>query len=196
MSFFLVVVNLQLALGYSALEAGVALLPVTACMLVLSPVAGALAQRVDARTPMTAGPVVAAAGLVWFGQVGPGDVYGTAVLPAAIVYGVGLALTVAPLTAAVLAAVDDHHFGVGSAANNAVARLAGLLAVAVLPVAAGVDLEGVGPGGLPGYTTAMNIAATLCAFGALAAFTTIQRTERVPPTIHLSIHQPCHEIAA
>lgn len=195
-SFFLVVVNLQLALGYSALEAGVALLPVTACMLVLSPVAGALAQRVDARTPMTAGPVVAAAGLVWFGQVGPGDVYGTAVLPAAVVYGVGLALTVAPLTAAVLAAVDDHHFGVGSGANNAVARLAGLLAVAIIPVAAGVDLEGVGPGGLPGYTAAMNIAATLCAFGALAAFTTIRRTERVPPTIQPSIHQPCHEIAA
>ena len=116
-------------------------------------------------------------------------------LPAAIVYGVGLALTVAPLTAAVLAAVDDRHLGVGSATNNAVARLAGLLAVAVLPAAAGVDLVGGGPGGLPGYTTAMDIAATLCAFGALVAFIVIQRTERVTPTVQPSVHQPCHEAA-
>ena len=192
-SFFLVVINLQLALDYSALEAGVALLPITGCMLVLSPVAGALAQQVGARTPMTAGPLVAAGGLVWLGRVGPGDSYVTGVFPAAFVYGVGLALTIAPLTAAVLAAVDDRHLGVGSATNNAVARLAGLLAVAVLPAAAGVDLERVGPGGLPGYTTAMDIAATLCAFGALAAFTMIQRTKPVPPTIQPSVHQPCIE---
>ena len=116
-------------------------------------------------------------------------------LPAALVYGVGLALTIAPLTAAVLAAVDKHHLGVGSATNNAVARLAGLLAVAVVPAVAGVELEGVGPGGLPGYTTAMDIAAILCAFGALAAFTMIKHTERVPPTVQSSIHQPCHEAA-
>jgi len=72
-SFFLVVVNLQIALGYSALEAGVALLPVTGCMLALSLPAGGLAQKVGARTPMTVGPLVSAGGLVWLGRVGPDD---------------------------------------------------------------------------------------------------------------------------
>jgi EmrB/QacA subfamily drug resistance transporter len=192
-AFFLVVVNLQLALGYSALEAGVALLPVTLLMLVLSSRAGALAQRIGPRLPMTVGPLVVAGGLLLLGQVSPGDSYWTGVLPGAVVFGLGLSLTVAPLTAAVLAAVDEHHFGVGSATNNAVARLAGLLAVAVLPGLAGVELAAAGPEGLPGYTRALQIAALLCVVGAGVAAVTIQRARAVVPTVQPSVLHPCHD---
>ena len=192
-AFFLVVVNLQLVLGYSALEAGIALMPVTVLLLVLSSPAGELAQRIGPRLPMTVGPLLVAAGLWWLGEVGPGDGYGAAVLPAAVVFGLGLSLTVAPLTAAVLAAVDDHHLGVGSATNNAVARLAGLLAVAVLPAAAGIDMEGAGPDGLDGYATALRLAAGLCVAGALVAAATIRRSVPVEPTVQASVLQPCHD---
>src|SRR5206468_2936112 len=83
---------------------------------------GALAQRIGPRLPMTLGPVVAGAGLALLSRVGPGTTYVRAVLPGVAVLGLGLALTVAPLTAAVLAAIDEHHVGVGSAINNATAR--------------------------------------------------------------------------
>jgi MFS family permease len=192
-AFFLVVVNLQIALGYSALEAGIALLPVTVLMLLLSSRAGALAQRIGPRLPMTAGPIVVAAGLVLLSGVSPGDTYVTGVLPGATVFGLGLSLTVAPLTAAVLAAVDEHHFGVGSATNNAVARLAGLLAVAVLPGLAGVELDASGDEGLPGYATALRMAAGLCLAGAGVAALTIRRSRPVTPTVQPSVLQPCHD---
>jgi hypothetical protein len=191
-AFFLVIVNLQVALDYAALEAGVALLPVTILMLLLSSRAGALAQRIGPRLPMTIGPLGVAAGLLLLGQVSPGDSYLAGVLPGAIVFGLGLSLTVAPLTAAVLGAVDAHHFGVGSATNNAVARLAGLLAVAVLPGLAGVEFEAGGPDGLPGYAAALRIAAVLCVAGAGVAALTIRTTRVVEPTVQPSVLQPCH----
>ena len=192
-AFFLVVVNLQIALGYSALEAGIALLPVTLIMLALSSRAGALAQRIGPRLPMTVGPLIVGAGLLLLGQISPSDGYWTAVLPGAIVFGLGLSLTVAPLTAAVLGAVDEHHLGVGSATNNAVARLAGLLAVAVLPGLAGVELDAGGPEGLPGYTLALQIAAALCFAGSGIAAVTIERGRPVVPTVQPSVLQPCHD---
>jgi EmrB/QacA subfamily drug resistance transporter len=190
-AFFLVVVNLQLALGYSALEAGVALLPVTVLMLLLSSRMGALAQRIGPRVPMTVGPLVVAVGLLMLGEVGPGDEYLTAILPAAIVYGLGLSITVAPLTATVMASVDENHLGVGSGINNAVARLAGLLSVAVLPALAGVELEAGGPDGIPGYSTAMTISAVLCVAGAAVAAATIRRGAQVRPAAQASVLQPC-----
>jgi MFS family permease len=192
-AFFLVVVNLQVALGYSALEAGLALLPVTVLMLLLSARAGALAQRIGARLPMTVGPLVVGAGLLWLGRIEPGDRYLTAVLPAAVVFGLGLAATVAPLTATVMASVDEEHLGVGSATNNAAARLAGLLAVAVLPVVAGVRLEVVDDGAIAGYATAMAISAGLCAVGAVVAAVTISKVAATRPTTQASVLQPCGE---
>jgi EmrB/QacA subfamily drug resistance transporter len=192
-AFFLVVVQLQIALGYSALEAGIALLPVTILMLLLSARMGALAQRIGPRLPMTVGPLGVAGGLLWLGQIGPGDAYATAVLPAAVLFGLGLAVTVAPLTATVMASVDEHHLGVGSATNNAVARLAGLLAVAVLPSVAGVTLEVVGPSGVEGYATAMAISAALCVAGAAVAAVTIKRVVATTPTTQASVLQPCGE---
>ncbi len=192
-AFFLVVLNLQAALGYSALEAGMALLPVTAVMLLLSARMGALAQRIGPRIPMTVGPVVVGAGLLWLSMIEPGDSYVSTVLPAALVFGLGLSITVAPLTAAVLGAVDEQLLGVGAGTNNAVARLAGLLAVAVLPSLAGVELTATGGGSLPGYQTAMGIAAALCVAGAATAWLTIRRARVAEATVPASILQPCND---
>jgi EmrB/QacA subfamily drug resistance transporter len=187
-ALFLVVLQLQTTLGYSALEAGAALVPITGLMLVLSARAGALAQRIGARPLMTAGPAIMAVGLVLFAQIEPGTSYWTGVLPAATVFGLGLATTVAPLTAAVLAAVDEEHLGVGSGVNNAVARVAGLFAVAVLPGVTGItdDLA-------DGYPDAMHLSAVVCVAGAAVAFATIRRTRAVEPAAVAAVDHPCHD---
>ena len=172
---FLLVLHLQLVLGYTALEAGAALLPVTALLLLLSARAGALAQRVGPRWPMTAGPLLVAAGLLLVALFGPGDRYVAHLLPGLVVLGLGLALTVAPLTAAVLAAVEDRHVGVGSGVNNAVARVAGLLAVALLPGIVGLDIVAPDAGAASdGFALGMRLCAAACVAGAVLAFTTIR----------------------
>jgi MFS family permease len=125
-------------LGYSPLQAGAALLPLTLVMLAFSARAGALAQRIGPRLPMTLGPVIVALGLLLMLRIDASSSYVGAVLPAVLVFACGLALTVAPLTATVLAAVDERHAGIASGVNNAVARVAGLLAIAVLPSLAGL----------------------------------------------------------
>ena len=137
-AFFVIVLSLQGGMGYSPTAAGASLIPLTVLMLVFSPRAGALAQRIGPRLPMTVGPMVAGTGLLLLAFLDPGDAFLTAVLPPMVVFGSGLALTVAPLTAAVLSAVASEHAGIASAVNNAVARVAGLLAVAVLPVILGL----------------------------------------------------------
>jgi hypothetical protein len=135
--FFLLVVALQVAAGLSPIAAGAALLPVTICMLFLSARGGALGQRIGPRIPMTVGPLVAAVGVLPFSRIGPGVSYVFEILPGAILLGLGLSLTVAPLTSTVLGAVADRHAGIASGVNNAVARAAGLLAVAAVPLVAG-----------------------------------------------------------
>jgi Na+/melibiose symporter-like transporter len=119
--------------------AGSALLPVTIIMLLLSAQAGALASRIGPRLPMSLGPLIAAGGVLLMLRIGPGASYVTDVLPAVTVFGLGLSLLVAPLTTTVLGAAPAEHAGVASGINNAVARAAGLLAVAVLPLIAGVS---------------------------------------------------------
>ena len=136
--FFLLAVDLQQALRYSPVAAGAALFPVTVIMLLLSARAGALAQRIGPRLPMTVGPLIVTAGLLLMLRIRPGGHYVGAALPAVVVFGLGLALTVAPLTATVLAAADERHAGVASGVNNAVARCASLFAVALLPALAGL----------------------------------------------------------
>ena len=136
--FFLLVSFLQISLGYTPIEAGAATLPVTALMLVGSARAGALAQKIGPRIPLTVGPLIIAAGMLLMLRINPGDSYVATVLPAVIVFGLGLTFVVAPVTATVLAAVDSSHSGIASGVNNAVARVAGLLAVAVIPVLAGI----------------------------------------------------------
>jgi EmrB/QacA subfamily drug resistance transporter len=190
---FALVLQLQKSLGYSALEAGLALVPLTVMMLLLSARSGALAQRIGPRVQMTVGPLIVAAGLLLLTRAQPGRTYVEAVLPGAIVFGFGLVATVAPLTTAVLAAVDDHHLGVGSAFNNAVARLAGLLAVAALPVLAGLDTASPVPTFDRGFQRAMVICAAICAAGGIVAFVTIRRSTPLASVPQASIFQPCHD---
>ncbi|HUZ51421.1 MAG TPA: MFS transporter [Streptosporangiaceae bacterium] len=135
---FLLVLELQVASRFSALAAGSALLPITVLMLVLSPRSAALAQRIGPRWPLTAGSALCAAGLLLATRIGVHASYLGDVLPAVVVFGFGLTLVVSPLTATVLASADVRHAGVASGVNNAVARAAGLLAVAGLPAAIGL----------------------------------------------------------
>jgi len=173
--FFLLVVVLQTSLGYSPVAAGAAALPVTAIMLVLSSRSGALAQRIGPRFPLTVGPLLIAAGMLLMTRIGPGVGYLDTVLPAVVVFGLGLAGTVAPVTATTLAAADDRHAGAASGVNNAVARTAGLLAVALLPPIAGLTGNAFQqPHTLAaGFHTAMIVTAGLAVAGGLLAFATI-----------------------
>ena len=135
---FLLVLQLQVVSGFSPIEAGSALLPVTVLMLVLSARAGGLAQRIGPRWLMTVGITLLAIGMALTSRIGLHASYLTDVLPAVTIFGLGLAMTVAPLTATVLASADVRHAGVASGVNNAVARAAGLVAVAALPAAVGL----------------------------------------------------------
>jgi EmrB/QacA subfamily drug resistance transporter len=137
--FFLLVLDLQVVAGFTPLQAGISLLPSTAALLLLSSRAGALAQRFGPRWLMTGGLLLAAAGLALLTRIGPNTSYVADVLPAVLLFGIGLSMTVAPLTATVLASADERHAGVASGVNNATARAAGLLAVAGLPAAVGLS---------------------------------------------------------
>jgi EmrB/QacA subfamily drug resistance transporter len=166
--FFLLVLQLQVVGGWSPLAAGTSILPVTACMLLLSARAGGLAQRIGPRPLMTLGSLLAATGFVLALRVGPDAHYLSDVLPSVLLLGLGLACAVAPLTAAVLAAAPSHLAGAASGINNATARSAGLLAIAVVPAVAGLGGAGSGdPVALGrGFVVAMVIAASMLAAAA------------------------------
>jgi EmrB/QacA subfamily drug resistance transporter len=176
-ALFLLPMQLQRVVGLSPLAAGTALVPITLVMLLLSARAGRLAQRIGPRLPMTVGPLLASAGLALLARVDAQATYLLDVLPAMVVFAFGLSVTVAPLTATVLAAASAEHAGIASAVNNDVARAAGLLAVAVLPVAAGLSGAGeLAPAAFSaGFRTATLLAAGLCAAGGLLAWATIRR---------------------
>ncbi len=129
---FFVSLFLQQVADYSALEAGLATTPISVLLFVLSPRFGRLASGSGPRLPMTAGPIVGGIGLLLMMRVGSGADYPTEVLPAILVFGLGLAATVAPLTATVLDSVAERRVGIASGVNNGVSRVAGLLAIAVL----------------------------------------------------------------
>ena len=193
-ALFLLVLRLQVSLGYSALEAGASLVPFTIIMLLLSPFAGQFGQRIGARLPLTVGPIVAAAGMFALSQVGAGDSYLRDVLPGVIVLGVGMAITVAPLTAAVLGSVGDDMAGVASGVNNAVARFASMLAVAALPGLAGIATGGSLADSIDsGYETALRIAAMFTAVGGVIAAFLVGRTAEVRLTAHPGIGQACQD---
>ncbi|HEX6420909.1 MAG TPA: MFS transporter [Acidimicrobiales bacterium] len=180
--FFLLVVYLQTVLGYSALEAGAASLPITILMLALSARSGALAARIGPRLQMTAGPLLVAGAALLFTRVEAGAGYVTHVLPAVVVMGLGLACVVAPLTATALSSVADRHAGVASGVNTTVARAAQLAAVAALPLAAGITGDAyLDPEAFTdGFGIAMVITAALAALGGLVALAGIRNPEAEP----------------
>lgn len=188
--FFMLVLELQNGLGYRAVQAGAAFLPVNVLMVALSGRVGRLSARIGARLPMTAGALLAAAGFLLLSRVSPGSGYAAGVLPGLAVFGVGLAMIVAPLTSAVLGSVPEAQAGVASAVNNAAARLAGLAGTAVLPLAAGLTTLS-GPGLTAGYARAMRISAGLCLAGAAVAWLTIRSTAPVAPAVHPSPSLGC-----
>jgi len=185
-ALFLLPVELQLVVHYSPLASGLALLPVTLIMLIFSARSGQLAARIGPRLQMTAGPVVVGAGLILLTRATHSGSYLVQVLPAIAVFGIGLAITVAPLTSTAMAAAPAEHAGVASAVNNVVARAAGLLAVAILPLLAGIT----GAAALEphhfaaGFRSAVIIAGLTCAAGGLLAAATIRNPKGVPTLLH------------
>jgi EmrB/QacA subfamily drug resistance transporter len=175
-ALFLLPIQLEQVLRFSPVAAGLSLLPVTVIMLALSARSGALAARIGPRLQMSVGPLVVGAGLALLARVGAGGGYGSDVLPAVAVLGLGLAVTVAPLTTAVLAAAPSERSGIASAINNDVARAGGLIAVAVLPSVAGITGDSyLHPSVFSsGFHRAVLVAAVACAAGALTAVLTIR----------------------
>ncbi|GAA3547022.1 MFS transporter [Kribbella ginsengisoli] len=176
LGLFLLSLFLQMSMRYSATQAGLATLPITLEILLLSTWVGAVTQRTGPRLAMVAGPLLAAAGFVLLSGIGLDTRYLSGVLPGVLVFGLGLAITIAPLTSAVLASVGDDRAGAASGANNAIARVAGLISVAVLPGAAGVEVRSAADAGSlsAGFGTSMLISAAMCAVGGLIAFLTVR----------------------
>jgi EmrB/QacA subfamily drug resistance transporter len=196
-ALFLLPIQLQVAGLYSPLESGLAFLPLTVIMLALSARSGRLATRIGPRLQMSVGPVVVGAGLALLSRVSTDTSYLSGVLPAVVVFGLGLAITVAPLTATALAALPDEHSGLASAFNNDVARIGSLIAVAVLPAIAGITGSSyLHPAELSsGFRTAVLIASGMCVAGGLLAAIGIRnpsrprsKTEREPsPCFHCAL---------
>lgn len=175
--FFLTALQLQVVAGYSPLAAGTALLPTTALMLLFSARSGALADRTGPRLPLTVGPLLCAAAMLLMLRVGKDADYLTDVLPALLVMGAGMVTLVAPLTATVLASVDTARAGLASGINNAAARAAGLVAVAALPLLAGMGPEAyrVPSAFDAAFRRAMPICSGVLVAGSLLAFALVRR---------------------
>ncbi|MFD5632082.1 MFS transporter [Streptomyces sp. NPDC127072] len=176
--FFLTALELQIVVGYSALAAGAAMLPNTVLMLLFSSRSATLVERLGPRIPLTLGPLVCGAGMMMMLRVGPAASYLRDVLPALLVMGCGMVVMVAPLSVTLLSSVDAGRAGLASGINNAAARVAGLVAVAGLPL-----LVGMGPDAYRSaaafdlsFSRAMPLCAGLLAAGALLAFTLLPRT--------------------
>jgi EmrB/QacA subfamily drug resistance transporter len=180
---FLFPLVLQIVSGYSPLASGLALVPLTAIMLALSARSGQLASRIGPRLQLSIGPVIAGAGLALLTFSTSGSSYLINVLPGVAVFGLGMAITIAPLTSTAMDSAPPRHAGIASAVNNDLARFGGLLAVAVLPSLAGITGSAyLHPDALAaGFRTAVFISGGLCAAGGLLAAVTITNPRRVPP---------------
>jgi EmrB/QacA subfamily drug resistance transporter len=174
-SSFFITLQLQTVSGWGALEAGIASLPITVCMILLAAKGGELSARIGPRIPMTVGPIVMGIGCLMLTSVGPDVNYVVDVLPGVTVFGLGLAMMVAPLTATVLAAAPDEHAGIASGVNNALARAGSLLSVAALPVVVGLTGEDYNVPSVfdDGYRSAMMACAGLLVLGGVVSWLTI-----------------------
>lgn len=172
-SSFLITVFVQQVGKYSAIEAGMALLPVTVIMFVLSPRFGALSGKFGPRWFMSAGPLICGAGMILMLSVNHTVQYWTQLFPGVILFGVGLSITVAPLTSAILGSIDSRRAGIGSAINNAVARIAGLVAIAAVGLVVGTTLE------LAGFHRGIILVAVLLGLGGLISAIGIENPKRI-----------------
>lgn len=185
-SLWFVTLQLQTVSDWSALEAGLASFPITICMIFLSAKGGEIGARIGPRIPMTVGPLMMAASCLLLLMVGDDVNVAVDVLPGMTLFGLGLALMVAPLTATVLAAAPDEHAGIASGVNNALARAGSLLAVAALPVAVGLGGEDYNQPAVfdDGYRMAMVVCAVMLALGGLVSWLTIRnRVLEEPPIL-------------
>jgi predicted MFS family arabinose efflux permease len=213
MSFFLVIFLQQVA-GYKPIAAGLALMPITLLMWVLSRRFGALSDRIGPRLLMGFGPIVAGLGIIWIGRLDADVNYVTDVLPGVLVFGLGLSATVAPLTNTVLGAVPQHNAGVASGINNQIARVASLLAIAAVGAVVAATFEselgrtGVDPlsGGaadvvdasVEAYRTGMTFAGVLVVLGGVISLAGIVNPREARRVQHdepgpVRIAQPCPE---
>ena len=187
--FFLVPLQLQVTAGYSAWAAGLALLPLTALTLVLSPYGGELTGRLGPRLPLAVGSLLCAVALLLASRIGVEVSYMSQVLPVVVLTGIGVPLITPPITAAVLAAVPDRRAGIASAVNNGVARTAGLVVVAALPLLAGLPQDATeNPTALnDGFGTSMLICASVFLASGLVSWTGLPKGVMTQP---LGRHAP------
>jgi EmrB/QacA subfamily drug resistance transporter len=180
---FFLTLQLQTVVGYGPLIAGLATLPMTLLMLFLAAKGGELGARIGPRLPMTVGPIVCATGVGLLTGVGQGTSYVLGILPGVVVFGLGLCLLVAPLTATVLAAAPDRYAGAASGVNNAVARAGSLLAVAALPALVGVSGTAYRDAAVfsAAYRTAMWVCAGLLVAGGIVSWLLIRNTRENAP---------------
>lgn len=173
---FVLAVFLQQVGGYLATLAGLALLPVTIFSILLSRLFGTLAGRVGPRLFMTIGPIIAGAGFFVMLRIGPDVEYWTEVFPGVLIFGLGLTITVAPLTSAILGAIDPSRAGIASAVNNAVSRVAGLVAIASASLIVGAQLD------LDGLHRAVIVTGVLLVLGGVVSGLGIVNPRRDGPT--------------
>jgi predicted MFS family arabinose efflux permease len=170
LTFFLILFLQQLA-GYSPLRSGLATLPITVVMFLLSGRFGRLSMRVGPRLFMGLGPLVCAAACLWLGLLDPSFDYWTELFPALVLFAFGLSMIVAPLTSTVLADAGPSDAGIASGVNNAIARVAGLLGIAVVGAAAA---GGANVLSQSGFRTAMTVTAALVALGGVTGLVGIR----------------------
>lgn len=174
---FLIVVFVQQVAGYSAIQAGLALLPTTILLFFLSSRFGQLSARFGPRLFMTIGPIVAGVGFLTMLRVDAAAQYWTQLFPGIMLFGLGLSITVAPLTAAILGAIAPSQAGIGSAVNNAVSRIAGLVTVAALALITGPTLN------LHGFHRGVVALAALMIIGGLISWVGIRNPKTAKPAV-------------
>ena len=175
---YLVVLQCQLTLGYTAAQAGAALVPESVVFLLLAPLMGGMVRRWGSRWPMATGMLVSAAAFCWVSGLTPGEPYTNRLLPAALLWGLGIGLTVAPLTAGVLAAVHDRDLGEAAAVNDAASRVGGVVMIALIPLMLGTSgFDDLSAGLARGFQTAMLVMAGASVVAAVVTAALVRRCD-------------------
>ncbi len=181
-NFFLLTIQMQRVLGYTALDAGLALSPITLILFFVSPIAGRWGSQLGPRPLLITGSLVGAVGMLLMSRVGIDAGYLTHILPGVVVFGLGIAITVAPLTSAAMTSLEDSFSGVAAGVNNAVGRAAQLLAIPLLPIMAGLaGIETVGGAEFSeGFQAATRVCAVVLIVSAATAATVLKAGRQAP----------------